>query len=332
MSKISEITSHVDWAEYLIEHEIDTKDTAADSEVRICCPFCGDDRYRMYVNTEKGVVFCHNCQFGERQSIIDFMAGVEGKPVHVILDGLVISRRSSYSLDDLVLELITEDMEKIEKAPVAFGLPAGSQYISNENLTLFKKEISYLVGRGLSFSDILRYRIAGSVNPSYSGMAIIPVLVAGNVVHWVARDCTGRRYRKVDTPKGGSQASYLFNLDRCTDSGQVVVCEGIFDAIQVEKAGHQAVACFTNRISRRQAELLRSFDEVVVLFDRDTVVGGKTTAFKAARDLSNKSVRVGMVVSYKDPGEAPVSYVHSTIEDSSARDSDDLLAKWAILS
>jgi DNA primase len=45
-------------------------------EVRVSCPFCGDHRRSMSLNTEKNVFYCHHC--GERGNSVSLYGKLVG--------------------------------------------------------------------------------------------------------------------------------------------------------------------------------------------------------------------------------------------------------------
>jgi len=50
--------------------------TSRPDEVRVCCPFCGDSKYHLYLNTDKQVFNCYRC--GEKGGVIRFIALLTG--------------------------------------------------------------------------------------------------------------------------------------------------------------------------------------------------------------------------------------------------------------
>jgi DNA primase len=92
------------------------------------------------------------------------------------------------------------------------------------------------------------------------------------LVAYVGRAVEGEE-PKYRFPPGFRKSQVLFNLDRAieTSGNEVIVVEGLFDALKVHQAGHPAVvALMGSSFSQRQSELLLShFASVKVMLDGD---------------------------------------------------------------
>lgn len=51
--------------------------TSRPDEVRVCCPFCGDSKYHLYLNTDKQVFNCYRC--GEKGGVVRFISLLSGE-------------------------------------------------------------------------------------------------------------------------------------------------------------------------------------------------------------------------------------------------------------
>lgn len=128
----------------------------------------------------------------------------------------------------------------------------------------------YVLSRGFSLELCKGLGFGGCVFSKYTGCLIMPAYHGEELVFWQARDALGREHiPKYRTPPGYSPSNALFNLDVAVEFDQVILCEGIFSAMRV---GRDAVACFGNKVSRTQIEILkkRGVENVVLCFDPDT--------------------------------------------------------------
>ena len=135
---------------------------------------------------------------------------------------------------------------------------------------------------------------------------------------------TGRAAKKYLNPKGVSQALWFFNWDNCVSSNRVVVCEGVFDAMAVERAGYPAMASFGKRLSSVQRKLLSRFDEVTILYDQDALFGAFDTGKKLAKLTE---VKIG-ILKEGDPGDADVSTLRKVIDDAGSVKSPGFLVEY----
>jgi DNA primase len=105
---------------------------------------------------------------------------------------------------------------------------------------------------------------------AYSGRAIGP---------------TKPKYR---LPAGFHKSHLLFNLHRTIQKGNrtLILVEGFFDTFKIHQAGHHNVAALMgSRLSDRQAELIGTyFDQVILMLDADEA--GKAATAAAGTALS----------------------------------------------
>src|SRR5437879_8191434 len=118
---------------------IDYRDHGSDrNEIRLCCPFCGEDRFRLGVNIRTGKANCFNCPFKSRDA------------VNVLIREL--------ALGDIRWGSVEPNEKK--KYPV-LKFPSGS-FLLGKNRTESRWAIAavgYLVERGWTIDDIIRKKV-----------------------------------------------------------------------------------------------------------------------------------------------------------------------------
>jgi DNA primase len=148
----------------------------------------------------------------------------------------------------------------------------------------------YVASRGVS-EQTARYFGIGHYDGSgfLCGRVVIPIHnEQGQLIAYSGRaiDETEPKYR---LPAGFRKSHVLFNLHRALGRHDrtLTLVEGFFDTFKIHQAGHHNVAALMgSRLSVRQAELIGSyFDRVVLMLDGDKAGKAGTTA--AATVLSS---------------------------------------------
>ena len=274
-------------------------------ELRVKCPFCDDTKYKMYINSGKGLYHCFKCEKkGHVEEFITIPAAFINKPKVPILE-------VKYTVSDpgevVPLTRLPDDNHAI-------------QYLQNRKRKWGIEELNDLYG--------LRYCTMGKSFASgfftTTDTLIIPVHMNGKVVGWQSRllydpdaltpdECKARgfymnpnsgeyiRPPKYFTSPGMKKGDILFNFDNARKHSLVVITEGAFDAMSV---GRPAVACFGKGISDNQIRLIKSYwDAAIILLDPDVK---DTESRRILNSLKRAIPTVDVKLEgYKDPGDAP---------------------------
>lgn len=92
----------------------------------------------------------------------------------------------------------------------------------------------YLKNRGITDSDILRYKIGYSVSGDYGGRVIIPSFdTQGSLNYYVARSYDGSWSRYKNPP---ASRDIVFNDLMVDWNKDIILVEGVFDAIRAENS------------------------------------------------------------------------------------------------
>lgn len=168
-------------------------------------------------------------------------------------------------------------------APPPLRFPAGSSALWRDVPQELEEARAYVLSRGFRPEELERFRIAGvpDIAPSYAGRVIIPIIVCGEMVDFVARLWAPRPPR---IPKalsgrkteGARKELSLWGYDELDRSLPVVhVAEGVWGAISMIHAGvPNVVAACGSAWSPERTELLRPWERVVLVPDGDPAGAG----------------------------------------------------------
>jgi len=220
-------------------------------EYRVCCPVCGDTRYRLYINhmygqdSKVGVptstfVKCQNesCEKNKRSkdNVKDVLRSMLEDSVHAKLYGDL----SSFTVE-------TEEVDTLP--PLAYpsnaiplnelckGNPA-YDYLLSRKFSPIEIGMTYGVGYTMKFKET-----RGDKSYDWlSGRMFIPCGEG-----WQARDLTGSSKIKYYSAEGWSKTKTVYNLDEARKTPDLcVLCEGVTD---VWRVGQRGVAIFGKRTS-----------------------------------------------------------------------------------
>lgn len=236
-------------------------------EYRVCCPFCGDSRHRLYINCAWGVydratnsshenlVHCYNefCVQPDEDEPVTYRERWENRDT---LFNAVYRNLSGMA----ILESPTVEQQKI---PGPAEWPGS--VIRLDRLAETRPNhpaVKYMEGRG--FDPVILGRDFGFMfcdevsKPEYRmalGTIVMPVWQGDELYSWISRyvgdTVNGVPLAKAGVKKyynmpGRSLASVGFNLDQVLCYSTIVIVEGILDAI---RTGPFATCLFTKTIS-----------------------------------------------------------------------------------
>ena len=280
----------------------------------IPCPECDVGRakeFRLWWNTEKNVGTCYKCHRAfNTVSLVQAVEAVSfAGALRLVKEHTVGGVLSLAGLQQRVKQAFAAPIvEKVEPlAPI--DLPP--EFIAASNAPEDEWP-AYLMERVGSRKTILDYGIGWCSRGFYANRMVVPVRMAGATVSFVARDMTGRAERKVLYPKGTKTSRMLFNYDRASQFDQVVLVEGVLDALRV---GPRGMAIFGTSLSDAQVRLLADSQarEVVVMLDGDDA-GVLGTSKLVARLRTTHRVRVVRLPSGRDPDDFSRASLHARIE------------------
>lgn len=254
----------IDIVAYLSDRGIQFR-RANERNISMQCPFCGDDtgRFTVSVNPEKPVFNCWRGRCGRRGDWVGLVMAV-GKLFYPEAYDLVYGTISLSAPKPIV-----KDTER----HVAIDLPPSFGWTPKARM--------YLRRRGVSDSQA---KEAGAyycnVYP-YEDRIVFPIALDGIPVSFQARaisDSAPLRYR---APLDSDMGMCLYNYDGIK-KGEVILVEGIFDALRLMRDELNVVATFGKKVSEYQVQLLKrkGVSSVCLMYDADAAVAYESIAVK----------------------------------------------------
>ena len=321
-----------DWFDYeAIDYRI-TRGSSGDQLNIHECPFCQDDRWKVYMNLESGLGNCFHCD--TKFNLFKFIKAQTG-----LLRGNLLT----------YLEQVAKSVGWIPKPqaktsneigtdvtlPVSMSIPIHGvhnlQYLEDRGIPA---DVAHDFGLRYCESGVYQWKDGDSTrSQSYAGYIVIPILdLDGKLTAFQGRDTTGKQPRKYLFPTGlPSSGKLLYNGHRCVGKEHIIVGEGVFDAIAIEMALKFApslgsVATFGKHLSAGDPSGNDQLGRFCALRDKglktvtmmwDSEPEAIKAALKAARLLRSVSLDtyIALLPAGCDPNEVKPSVVIKAIED-----------------
>jgi len=265
------------------------------SELLFECPVCDHHKRKFSVNLDKNVFKCWICDYSGRnirRVIRRFGSYTQLQKWDQITDRTDLSR-----FDDLFNNEIGGEVEEKLELPTEFVS------LANKNLPLSaNRALRYLAERGITRSDIQRWKIGFCYDGEYGGRIIVPSFgMSGYPNYFIARSYVGHGM-KYKNPR--SSKNVVFNDLFTNWNDDLVIVEGVFDAIN---AGN-AVPILGSTL-RTDSDLLRK----IVRNDTPCYIALDPDAANKERRIIQTLLRYDVelykidVSGYDDVGEMPSS-------------------------
>lgn len=234
---------------------------------RICCPKCGDRRFRLHVNHSYGMR--------------DLATGVRfGKyMLHCFNEGCDLP-----DFDDYLKVYLNKDIPVVAQSSGPVEIRPADAPGKCSTLGALKQDgvvRTYLKRRNFDIEELERDFLVGYCYeaderwPVMNGRIVAPVYYYDTMVGWQGRTIDPGIEPKYYTMPGFPKSQVLYNYDRARRKPLVIVCEGVTDVWRVGECG---VCVFGHEISGIQSRLIHytwSGGAVVILLDsRDPVAQG----------------------------------------------------------
>jgi hypothetical protein len=242
----------------------------------VCCPFCNDRRFRLYINH----------MFGVREEVTG------SKRYHLAIcfnEGCI----SDYEMQQLLLQRIDATPDELERC--------GNQILTGKTYCA-EAETAVLPGRVIPLDQLpydhlaIRYLVSRHFDPGYlakfynvgwcdqglyqlaSGRIIIPVFYKGKLRGWQARFPGELNWKRKGSPPkyftmpGMPRRKILYNFGRAVQYKTGVLVEGVSD---VWAFGPMAMCSFGDTLTNDQRDLLvQSFRgrPLVLLYDPEAMI------------------------------------------------------------
>jgi hypothetical protein len=279
------------------------KDLASGEEYRVCCPVCGDRRYRLFINYRWGT----QCDVPTKYLVHCFNEDCNVTNLEDELKPYIGGK--THSLPSLGFEPIPEMKE--------ITLP--EKCVPLNTLPKTHPAIKYITERRFTADYLYNdwgVQYCGD-HPSYlvSHRLVIPFYWDGKLIGWQARTLVPNVTPKYYTMPGLPKSQMLFNGDRAKKFKMGVIVEGVFDAFRV---GHRAVALLGTSISSIQRQLIHSYWNsgcVCLMLDSDAV----DKMQKATNLFSPTAFKSGIFSVILPDGKDPADMTRKELEEAIAK-------------
>lgn len=252
-------------------------------EIATSCPFCGEHRHKLYLSPE-GKYICFKCgaHGGSLISLIMHTEHTTRDNAYRLLKEHGVSSSSIRIVtqsDDFSLftELSTLMYKKQEAKPLSVPrFPKGLKLLEdNLNNPESYPFLWYLKHRGLSLEDIIDNHIGYIVNGSVERDNKPPLEINNSIVfitynmnnqpiYWSTRSIEIHPYVKslngMSRANEYSKKNVIWNMNHVTSGCDMVICEGVFNAISCTQGNYVGVATFGKNITNDQIRLMRDLN------------------------------------------------------------------------
>jgi len=272
-----------DFESLLQEHGVEAEPNSI-GELRGPCPICwSNSRAPFSMNASSGLWLCHHC--GERGNAVSLVMRLVRCSWAEAKEMLEAHGYDIYSREEWVLV----DEEPARRPYI--DLPSEFRLLDRDTTPESEPYRAYVHARRLNDDLIARYGIGYCDEGQYGGRVIVPVCEDGEVAYFVARDTTDAAYLKVLYPPGAPKNEHLFNLDTVRGRKEVVVVEGVFDALAIPE---MAVATCGKTMSDAQAALLLSagVQGLIFAYDADAATSSRAMAERWSLTFDTQALRL----------------------------------------
>ena len=203
------------------------------------CPFCGNDRWNCELSMEKKIFHCWVCGMKGTLKTFCKLVGIKVDEDNWISTD---SEKSYFEKDDLHID--------------------GFNYLN------YKDYPKVLQAKGIDECDIQRYNIRYADKGKFKGKMIIPLYEGRKLVYALARDLIIKgNYYNFRVEKKVILPYYLGRINKY----EIYLCEGVLDAISVNKLGFTSGVLLGTHITKEQIEQVKQFgfDTAIICLDGD---------------------------------------------------------------
>ena len=269
------------------------------------CPFHGDKNPSMYVYPDSQSFYCFSCGAGRKDNnggsdVIGFTMGIEGmtfKEAMIYLaekHGIDIGKEYSEYPD------IRRYRQKI----------INQQSVYSDALRSSKRAQNYLKSRNITGDEALKYEIGYDKDKDRISIMIRDNQGMPSGFAFRALGDEKNKYINSRDSKIFKKGKVLYGLHECRkvirESGQkyLVLTEGYFDVISLQRHGIPACAVMSTSLTDGQIDAMKNVTkDVVVMFDGEE--NGRREERKATLKLMEEGLNVDIVTDLKgkDPDE-----------------------------
>ncbi len=286
------IRKNFDWEEYVTLH-FSVKETANPSEVRVCCPKCGEQDYKCYINTERKIFNCFKCGFSSsKYDVINFVSLAEGIPkidaIRRLMAQMEICAPTQEQLAAMMDEQLKGFVPKVDEKALrtAPGMPEAAKMLTSDKDPEQAPFFAYLYSRGLTTAEITNLRVhyvpeeksliyrqvAGraKIAGNIGRRVIWPVYGGDNaLVSWISRTIDNSEPKYLNLPDSDLNMTlwpYVLPYNNTA-----VLVEGILDCYAVRRLERtSAYATFGKHLGKDQIDVLQKWgtETVILMWDK----------------------------------------------------------------
>lgn len=241
------------------------------------CPFCSSAKKKLSVNLANNKWQCWVC-------------GAKGGHIIWLLKKLSLSTTQLSLAKELLTDVDFKSFKNTTSEAILQLPPEYCPLWKPQNTYFYNHSLLYLKNRGITVSDILRYRIGYCTSGKYANCVIIPSYDANNQLNYfVARSVVEStlKYKNPPVSKNVILFENMINYDE-----PIVLVEGVFDAITIKQ---NAIPLLGKHVPKKleHAILQNKVKDVVVFLDNDA----RETAMNIERKLSQYDINVRLAMS-----------------------------------
>lgn len=297
------------------------------------CPYCNDYKERLFVNINRKVYYCHNCE--AKGTMIGLLSDIN----HVTY-GEALKIYREYEGEYILPEEIENEIynrlvlkgEELEIPKTAYELP--EEFILLEEATgkAGREAVKYVKSRGISMKVAEQNYLGYCADGKYKNRIIMPDFENGDLVYWQARTwlpapktkAEKKWYRKVMNPSLSEEdkvrnlnmydkSDIISNIDHVLSRGMAIICEGKMDSLKIGPLG----ACIHGKVmsDTQFIKLVRNKDKIhtiVVMLDGDALSSALKICDRLYKHFNN--LYIAVLPQDKDPGDLSRPEIVSYIE------------------
>ena len=300
-----------------IEYRTDGKNVGR-NEINVCCPYCGEARFHLGINSQKNKFNCWICS--EKGDLVKFISKL--KNISFLEAKQIINPVSD-------LKRALENRKKIEEV---------QESIKNKNLKLPPYTKPFIKGSpniwqnaaykflkskyNLSWEQILEADLHYCYFGKYGNNIIVPFYSrTGSLINFLGRTWDKKskmRYKNCKNEEAVVKMKDMVYTYNRIKKGLpcLIIVEGVFDAIKVGL--DRAVALCGSEVTQKQKNLIIELKpkKTLVMFDNDPHL--KTTSIKAKKLADYLSAfgesKVIQLPQGKDPGDLSIEEIEKIIK------------------
>jgi DNA primase len=239
----------------IIENVLGTGRKLRNNEVAFHCPFCNHYKPKLQVNLESHNWHCWVCN-------------AKGRKVVQLFRKLKVSNQILNQLYDIVDEYVP--IKKKEDVQESISLPKDMLYLWDKRTTPeYKHTAMYLMKRGITAKDVLKYGIGYCEDGLYANRIIIPSYDSnGQLNYFVGRSFHKDSTMKYKNPKVSKD---IIGFDLFINWNlPIVLCEGVFDAIAIKR---NAIPLFGKTIPKSLHKKIveNKVQDIYIALDKDAI-------------------------------------------------------------